>query len=138
MATKQRKMKRAQRRRKMHIRKRVHGSAERPRLVVHRSLKHMYAGLVDDIRGVTLLGLTDKVLPAEGFELPEEGLDFRVGENKLPLTPKVAKAYRLGLAVAERAKALGVTSVVFDRNGLRYHGRVRAVAEGARKGGLEF
>lgn len=103
------------------MRRKVRGTAERPRLVVFRSLKHIYAHLVDDDRGVVLLGVADN---SERVEAKEGG--------------KVNRAYAVGLAVAGRAKERGIGKVVFDRAGYAYHGRVKAVAEGARKGGLEF
>ena len=136
MATKLEKNRAARIRRKKHVRKIVNGTAERPRLVINRSLKYMGASLVDDDRGVTLFGATTKVLKLDDYNLPENAEEFGVGEKKLPLKGKVADAYRLGMAIASMAKEQGISSVVFDRNGLRYHGRVRAVAEGARKGGL--
>jgi large subunit ribosomal protein L18 len=108
-------------RRHVRIRRRLEGSAERPRLVIFRSLKHAYAQLVDDARGVTLLGVSDG---SEGIAV--EG------------TGKVGKARAVGKLLAEKAKAAGITKVVFDRAGYRYHGRVQAIAEGAREGGLEF
>ena len=108
-------------RRHLRVRKRVSGTAERPRLVVFRSIKHIYAQLVDDDRGVTLLGVSDATA---GMAL--EG------------TGKVAKAKAAGKLLAEKAKAAGITKTVFDRGGYRYHGRVQAVAEGAREGGLEL
>ncbi len=108
-------------RRHLRVRARVSGTAERPRLVVFRSLKHIYAQLVDDDRGVTLLGLSDG---SEGVSAAGAG--------------KVGLAKATGLQLAARAKAAGITQVVFDRAGYRYHGRVQAVAEGAREGGLEF
>jgi large subunit ribosomal protein L18 len=108
-------------RRHLRVRKKVAGTAERPRLVVFRSLKHIYAQLVDDDRGVVLLGVNDR---SEG--IAPEG------------TGKVARGKATGKLLAERAKAAGHTRVVFDRAGYRYHGRVKAVAEGAREGGLEF
>jgi large subunit ribosomal protein L18 len=103
------------------VRRKVAGSAERPRLVVFRSLKHIYAQLVDDDRGVTLLGVSDG---SEGIATDGAG--------------KVARGKAVGKLLAEKAKAAGVSRVVFDRAGYRYHGRVQAVAEGAREGGLEF
>ena len=108
-------------RRHLRVRSKVAGTAERPRLVVFRSLKHIYAQLVDDDRGVTLLGVGDG---AEGIQVDGAG--------------KVSRGKAVGKLIAERAKAAGVTRVVFDRAGYRYHGRVQAVAEGAREGGLEF
>ncbi len=108
-------------RRHLRVRKTVAGTAERPRLVVFRSLKHVYAQLVDDDRGVTLCGVADT---SEGIQVEGSG--------------KVARAKATGKLLAEKAKAAGITKVVFDRAGYRYHGRVQAVAEGARSGGLEF
>jgi large subunit ribosomal protein L18 len=108
-------------RRHLRVRQRVTGTAERPRLVVFRSLKHIYAQLVDDARGVTLMAVADS---SDGVNA--EG------------TGKVAKAKAVGQALAAKAKAAGITKVVFDRAGYRYHGRVQAVADGAREGGLEF
>ena len=108
-------------RRHLRVRKRLAGTAERPRLVVFRSLKHIYAQLVDDDRGVTLLGVSDS---ADGFQPDGAG--------------KVGRAKAVGKLLAERARPAGITRVVFDRAGYRYHGRVQAVADGAREGGLEF
>ena len=109
------------RRRHLRVRRKVHGSAARPRLVVFRSLKHIYAQLVDDDRGVVLLGVADT---SEKVEPQGKG--------------KVGKGFAVGLAVAGKAKEKGISRVVFDRAGYAYHGRVKAVADGARKGGLEF
>ncbi|HEX6106975.1 MAG TPA: 50S ribosomal protein L18 [Gemmatimonadales bacterium] len=109
------------RRRHLRVRRKVTGTAERPRLVVFRSLKHIYAQLVDDDRGVTLIGVSDA---SEGTETDGAG--------------KVARGKAVGKLIAGKAKAAGITRVVFDRAGYRYHGRVQAVADGAREGGLEF
>ncbi|MFN2603661.1 MAG: 50S ribosomal protein L18 [Gemmatimonadaceae bacterium] len=103
-------------RRHFRIRKKVNGTAERPRLVVYRSLKHIYAQLVDDITQRTLMTATD------------QGLNGK----------KTEKATGVGKRIAQKAKDAGVTRVVFDRGGYLYHGRVKAVADGAREGGLEF
>lgn len=108
-------------RRHLRVRKRVSGSEERPRLVVFRSIKHIYAQLVNDDMGRTLVGVSDD---SEGLTLDGKG--------------KVAKAKATGKLLAEKAKAMGITKVVFDRGGYRYHGRVQAVADGAREAGLEF
>ena len=110
-------------RRHLRVRKRVSGTAERPRLVVYRSLKHIYAQLVNDQLGTALLGVTDT----------SEGIASVDGEGG-----KIAKAKAVGQLLAQKAKAAGITKVVFDRAGYQYHGRVKAVAEGAREGGLEF
>ena len=108
-------------RRHLRVRKRVHGSAARPRLVVFRSSKHIYAQVVDDDRGVTLLGASDRT---EGIQVDGTG--------------KTARSFALGRLIADKAKGKGIAKVVFDRGGYQYHGRVKAVADGARKGGLEF
>ena len=108
-------------RRHLRVRKKVSGTVERPRLVVFRSIKHIYAQLVDDGRGATILSVGDS---SEGLVLDGKG--------------KVAKAKAAGKLLASKAKAAGITKVVFDRGGYRYHGRVQAVADGAREGGLEF
>jgi len=117
--------KRQERRYRRHLRVRlsVAGDAERPRLVVYRSLKHIYAQLVNDQLGTALLGVTDT----------SEGIASVDGEGG-----KIAKAKAVGQLLAQKAKAAGITKVVFDRAGYQYHGRVKAVAEGAREGGLEF
>ena len=108
-------------RRHLRVRKRVTGTAERPRLVVFRSLKHITAQLVDDNRGVTLVGVSDQ---SEGVQVNGGG--------------KVAKGKATGKLLAEKAKAAGINKAVFDRGGYRYHGRVQAVADGAREAGLEL
>jgi len=103
-------------RRHIRVRRKVSGTAERPRLVVYRSLKHISAQLVDDVAGRTILTVTDSKLTGTKSERSAE----------------------VGKAIAERAKEAGITNVVFDRAGYKYHGRVKAVADGAREGGLEF
>ena len=109
--------------RKARIRRKVEGTAERPRLTVYRSLKHIYAQVVDDGRGETIAhaGTTSKAMRAA---TQEDG--------------KTEAAAKVGEAIARAAMAKGVTQVVFDRNGFDYHGRVAAVAEAARKAGLKF
>lgn len=109
------------RRRHIRVRKRVTGSAERPRLVVTRSARHVVAQIVDDTVGRTLAS-------ASTMEA-----DLRSADGD-----KTVKARKVGNALAERAKAAGVDKVVFDRGGNRFHGRVAALAEGAREGGLDF
>jgi large subunit ribosomal protein L18 len=108
-------------RRQVRGRKKVSGTAERPRLVVTRSAKHITVQVVDDQVGKTLAS-------ASTMEI-----DLRSGEGD-----KTAKARKVGELVAERAKAAGVEGVVFDRAGNKYHGRVAALADGAREGGLTF
>ncbi|MGH8775149.1 MAG: 50S ribosomal protein L18 [Jiangellaceae bacterium] len=108
-------------RRHLRVRKKVTGSGERPRLVVTRSLRHMVAQIVDDATGRTLAS-------ASSMESDLRGMD---GD-------KTVMARKVGELVADRAKAAGVATVVFDRAGNRYHGRVAALADGARDGGLQF
>lgn len=108
-------------RRQVRGRKKVTGTAERPRLVVTRSAKHIVAQVVDDLDGRTLAS-------ASSMEVDLRGL----------AADKTAKAKRVGELVADRAKAAGVETVVFDRAGHKYHGRVAALADGARSGGLAF
>ena len=103
-------------RRHLRVRSKVAGTAERPRLVVFRSLKHIYAQLVNDDTGATLLGVSDT---SEGIQVDGAG--------------KVVKGKAVGKLLAEKAKAAGYSRVVFDRAGYRYHGRVQAVAEGEKK-----
>ena len=110
-------------RRHLRIRRVVRGTAARPRLGVFRSLKHIYAQVVDDDRGVTLA--------ATGSSAPELRGAHPSGGN-------VAAARAVGALVAEKAKARGISAVVFDRAGYQYHGRVRALADGARAAGLRF
>jgi large subunit ribosomal protein L18 len=103
------------------VRKKINGTAEQPRLVVYRSLKYTYAQLVDDDRGVTLAEASNR---AKDFAPEKPG--------------KVGAAFGVGKLLAQRAGGLGIKSAVFDRGGYPYHGRVKAVADGARNGGLEF
>lgn len=110
--------------RKKRIGKRLHGTADKPRLTVFRSHRYIYAQLVDDDEGKTLASCS--VSKAGDCKLPE-GFDG-----------KRATAYKVGHALAEVAKAQGVAKVIFDRNGYLYHGRIAALAQGARDGGLEF
>jgi large subunit ribosomal protein L18 len=104
------------------IRKKMQGTAERPRLNVYRSLNHIYVQVIDDLHGKTLVSAST----AEGKKE-----DRRTGGN-------VASAKTVGKAIAERLKAQGVTKVVFDRGGYIYHGRVKALADAAREAGLKF
>ncbi len=109
--------------RKQRIRKKVDGTAERPRLSVFRSAKHVYAQVVDDTTGRTLVAASS--------------LDPAV--RSMPkFESKVDMATHIGQVVGERALAEGIRKVVFDRNGFLYHGRIKAVSDGARKAGLDF
>ena len=103
-------------RRHLRVRKKVSGTTDRPRLVVFRSLKHITAQIVDDVSRRTLMTVSSTDLTGK----------------------KTEKSLEVGKRIAARAKDAGITKVVFDRAGYQYHGRVKAVAEGAREGGLEF
>jgi large subunit ribosomal protein L18 len=111
----------SRRRRHQRVRKHVRGTATRPRLAVFRSSRHVYAQVIDDVQGRTLVA-------ASTMET----------DVRSSVTANVGAAKAVGQRVGERAKAAGITQVVFDRGGFRYHGRVAAVADGARESGLEF
>ena len=110
--------------RRKRVRSRVLGTSERPRLNIFRSARHMYAQIIDDSIGSTLVAastLSPEIRP-------------KLGELK----GKIEPAQEVGRLIAEKAKEKGIGQVVFDRNGFLYHGRIKAVADGARKGGLKF
>lgn len=109
-------------RRRAAIRKRMRGTVERPRLVVFRSLKHIYAQVINDVTGQTLASASTR----------EKGLELASG------TKKTEQSFLIGQKLGEKALAAGITKVAFDRAGYKYHGRVKALADGARKAGLEF
>lgn len=109
--------------RKRRIRKKISGTSERPRLCIFRSAKHIYAQIIDDTSGSTI---------ASASSVEKTATDHPKFDNKK------AQAEFIGKTVAERAMAKGCKMVVFDRNGYRYHGRVKAVSDGAREAGLEF
>jgi large subunit ribosomal protein L18 len=111
----------SRRRRHHRVRKHVRGTATRPRLAVFRSSRHVYAQVIDDIQGRTLVAASTMETDVRGSA-----------------TSNVAAAKAVGQRIGERAKAAGIAEVVFDRGGFRYHGRVAAVADGARESGLEF
>ncbi len=111
------------RRRRLHVRKRVRGTAERPRLTVFRSSKHIYAQLIDDQAGHTLAAASTRV--------PDVAKEVGYGGN-------VKAARAVGLRLAAAARERGIAKAAFDRGHYRYHGRVKALADGAREGGLKF
>ncbi len=110
-------------RRQRHVRKKLSGTASRPRLAVHRTLKHIYAQIIDDQRGVTLVS-------ANTLNIESASDDF-YGGNKDAAT-------LVGTSLADKAKAAGITQVCFDRRSYKYHGRVKALADAARTAGLIF
>lgn len=113
----------ARKRRHVRVRRKVHGTAERPRLNVYRSLEHIYAQVINDDAGHTICAVSTI---ATGVRGDWAGLS------------KVEQAKAVGKAIAERALAQGIEEVVFDRGGFPYHGRIKALAEGSREGGLVF
>ncbi|MDR1044928.1 MAG: 50S ribosomal protein L18 [Candidatus Adiutrix sp.] len=113
----------ARQRRQARVRKKVSGTGARPRLCVYRSAAHIYAQVIDDEKGATLAAVST--------------LSPDLKESLAGL-PKAEAARRVGQAVAEAARKAGLNQVVFDRNGFLYHGRIKALSEGAREGGLDF
>ena len=109
---------------KIRVRKKITGTADRPRMAVFKSLKQIYAQIIDDTTGVTI---------AAASSLSKE-IEKEIGKAK----NKTEKGKVVGKLIAEKASEKGIKSVVFDRSGYRYHGRVQAIAEGAREGGLKF
>jgi large subunit ribosomal protein L18 len=109
--------------RKKRIRKKISGTAAKPRLCVFKSLKNMYAQIVDDASGKVLTGVSTLTTIVKG--------EVKYGGN-------ASSAKKVGEAIAKKAAEMGIKEIVFDRNGFKYHGRVKALAEGAREGGLIF
>jgi len=108
-------------RRRIRVRSRIEGTTDRPRLSVYRSLGRVYGQLIDDSCGSTIVATNDTQLPEEMKKIAKKD-----------------KAKEVGKLLAKKAKEAGVTKIVFDRSGYKYHGRVQALADGAREGGLEF
>ncbi|MCS7258879.1 MAG: 50S ribosomal protein L18 [candidate division WOR-3 bacterium] len=119
-------------RRHLRIRKRIKGTPERPRLCVFRSNKYIYGILADDLNNKVITQVSSLTKDLITNIEPE------IENTKVELKGKMLNAYYVGYTLAQKAKALGITKVVFDRAGYKYHGRVKALAEGARKGGLIF
>ena len=111
-------------RRKFRSRAKLFGSPERPRLSVFRSDKHIYAQLIDDFAGKTLAAVSSTIADVRGSDLKNGG--------------NIAAAQKVGAAIAEKAKSIGVSKVAFDRGGRAFHGRIKALADAARKAGLNF
>jgi large subunit ribosomal protein L18 len=109
--------------RKKRIRKKICGNATKPRLCVFKSLKNMYAQIVDDASGKVITGVSTLTASIKG--------ELKYGGN-------TSSAKKVGEAIAVKAAEMGIKEIVFDRNGFKYHGRVKALAEGAREGGLIF
>jgi len=124
MEERTRKIIRARHRRKMRVRKKIHGTSERPRLSVHRSLKQIYAQLIDDDRRQTLVAASS--------------MSLEVRKSLKGKEPRVEIGKMVGIHLAQKAVKRGIKQVVFDRGPYLYHGRVKALAQGAREEGLEF
>ena len=117
------KIRKAARRRKYHIRKKIFGTAERPRLTVFRSSKHIYAQIIDDVAGATLASASTR---ARGLR------------EQVPNGGNIKAAELVGESIAKQAIGVGINCVCFDRNGYKFHGRCKALADAARKNGLVF
>ena len=124
MSSKKNEKANARLRKKKHIKQRIFGTPERPRLVVYKSLKHIYAQLVDDVNQKTITGMSSL----------SKDLQDEIGKAK----NNMQKAEIIGAGIAKKALDLKIDKVVFDRNGYIYHGRVKAIAESARKSGIKF
>jgi len=134
--------------RRYRIRKHVRGDGERPRLAVFRSSKHIYAQIIDDIRGATLAAASSReaaALPTTAAAAPPAPAGGGApsasrggGEKPAPQGRRLSLSATVGKLIAERARQQGISKVAFDRGGYRYHGRVKALADGARAGGLDF
>jgi large subunit ribosomal protein L18 len=116
-------------RRKLRIRQRMNGTPERPRMSVFRSAKHIYAQVIDDEQKKTIVATSDQKVDKGAAPATKEGT--KVGAKK-------ARAKQVGTLIAQKCKEKGIEQVVFDRAGYKYHGRVSALAEGAREAGLKF
>jgi large subunit ribosomal protein L18 len=139
------KKKRKQRiRRHKKVRAKISGTKEMPRLCVFRSNKHIYAQLVNDEENKVLASFSDskikikKSKKSSSVKADGKGAKDKAAKKEKILSSKLLMAFEVGKAIAEKAKELNITSVVFDRGGYKYHGRVKALAEGAREQGLKF
>lgn len=127
-------------RRHKRVRAKVKGTSKVPRLCVFRSSRHIYAQLIDDEKGKTIIAVSDKALKkkAKKTKGPARQTAKLLAGKKIIRTGKVAIAYEVGKLIAQRTLDKKIEKVIFDRGGYKYHGRVKAVAEGAREGGLKF
>lgn len=127
-------------RRHKRVRAKIFGTARRPRLCVFRSAKHIYAQLIDDERGRTLVAASDLELKkkAKKRKKPASAKATAGEEEKIVRVAKVAAAFEVGKVIGQKALKKKIQKVVFDRGGYKYHGRVKALAEGAREAGLKF
>ncbi len=127
-------------RRHQRVRSKIKGTNKVPRLCVFRANKHIYAQLIDDEKGKTLVAASDLKSKIKSQKSKPQSNIRKLKENKEKIvrTGKIADAYKIGNLIAEKAKEKKIEKVVFDRGGYKYHGRIKALAEGAREGGLKF
>lgn len=123
------------------VRARIKGTSKLPRLCVFRSNKHVYGQLIDDEKGKTILSSSDlelKKLKVKSPKLKVQTKNKKTEKIQKPISGKIAIAYQIGQLIAKKAIEKKIEKVVFDRGGYKYHGRIKALAEGAREGGLKF
>jgi len=125
----------SKKRRELRVRSRVRGTKARPRLTVYRSNKYIYAQIIDDVKGATLVSVNENDL-ADSKSKKTKGSAEK--KSKETLLTKIQKAKLVGEILAKKAKSKKIVKVSFDRGSYKYHGRVKALAEGAREGGLQF
>jgi len=125
-------------RRHKKIRAKISGTDSRPRLCVFRSNKHIYAQLISDQKNKILASESDLKLKIKKVKTDKKTGESKEKEEEKAFSPKLQLAFEIGKSIAKKAKALKITSVVFDRGGYKYHGKVKALAEGAREEGLKF
>lgn len=129
-------------RRHKRVRAKILGTIEKPRLCVFRSNKHIYGQLIDDEKGKILASASDLKIKNKDLKIEktetQEAQEAQAQKEEKQFSGKIAKAYEVGKLLAEKALQKKIEKIAFDRGGYKYHGRVKAVAEGARKGGLKF
>ena len=128
----------ARKKRHRSLRKRVVGTAERPRLAVFRSAKHIYAQVIDDEQKKTIVATSDQKVDKSAAPARQEGAKEGAKDGDKVVGAKQVRAKQVGTLIAQKCKEKGIEQVVFDRAGYKYHGRVSALAEGAREAGLKF
>lgn len=125
-------------RRHKKIRAKISGTDSRPRLCVFRSNKHIYAQLINDQKNKVLVSESDLKLKIKKVKTDKKTGESKEKKKEKAFSPRLQLAFEIGKSIAKKAKALKITSVVFDRGGYKYHGKIKALAEGAREEGLKF
>lgn len=125
-------------RRHRKVRAKISGTDSRPRLCVFRSNKHIYAQLINDQKNKVLVSESDLKLKIKKVKTDQKTGESKEKKKEKAFSPRLQVAFEIGRSIAKKAKALKITSVVFDRGGYKYHGKVKALAEGAREEGLKF